>query len=225
MAISDPMIARFACLVVLLTGCTSASEPTTAIDAAPDTVKEIGVADSAKSDAVIPDTEAPDTATAPADSASLDAVDDVAIDAGPPPPPVDCMSGSFGPSSYTLVDLLYEQQVGGCTSSACSDFVMFDSSCVMSLQVADVKTTATVEAGDCTLFKRWLTSDLLVNRLRDTVTCYYGKDGPGSGTFESTQLLLADGAANKKTWMCSDEPFASHRRCIANFRAKYFPGK
>ena len=45
------------------------------------------------------------------------------------------------------------------------------------------------------------------------------------GSFESTQITLSDGTANKKTFMCKDEPFSSHRACLDGFRAEYFPGK
>ncbi len=143
-------------------------------------------------------------------------------DAGPALPSVDCLTDDFGPSSGTLVDFHYEKQVGACGSSDCSDFVLFGPSCVMTLQVGGAKTSATLTAADCALFTRWVTSDLLVNHLRDSVTCC-GKDVPGK--FESTVVQRSDGYAAKKTASCEQEPFASHRACIASVRAKYFPGK
>lgn len=223
---------RFLCLCAVLAGCTSAEAPLGSTFPPADATTDTRTADDAGVDTSVVDTatEPTDTAAPPVDSDVAEAPQDTAADtaeSGPPPGPVDCLSGSFGPSSYTLVDLFYQVQVGGCTSSACSDFVMFDPTCAMTLQVSDVKYTATLDASDCELFKRWLTSDLLVTYLRDTVTCYYGKDGSGTGpgAYEDTSISLADGRAAKKTWSCPNEPFKSHRNCINVLRAKYFPGK
>ncbi len=225
------------CVFALVVGCTSAEEPSNGVFPASDAGSDTRVVGSSGKDAGGSDDGADDTSmpadtgtmhedSAPADTAAESA--DTGSDTGPPPTAVDCLSGgSYGPSSYSLVDFHYEMNVSGCTSSACSDFVTFNPSCVMTLQVSDVVSTATVDASDCELFKRWLTSDLLVTYLRDTVTCYYGKDGTGvgAGAFESSEVQLADGMASKKTWSCPDEPFKSHRNCINVLRAKYFPGK
>lgn len=143
-------------------------------------------------------------------------------DTGLPLPPVDCLADDFGPSSGKLIDFHYQKEVGTCPSSDCSDFVMFDPSCVMRLQVGGVQTKATLSADDCSLFTRWVTSDLLISRLSDTVTCL-GKDV--AGKFESTVVRRDVGYAAKKTASCEVEPFVSHRACIGKFRANYFPGK
>jgi hypothetical protein len=222
---------RLALLFSVVAGCTSASEPTVIGSSRTDT----GVAaDTSKPDtAVAEDVAVADTALPPIDTATHgddvanpeDSAADAPLDA-PKPAPVDCFTGAFGPSSTTLVDFFYELQVDSCTSSMCSDFIKFDPSCVMTLQVKDVETKATLDSSDCTILKKWLTSDLLVTHMRDTVTCYYGKDGPTTAVpFESNMLTLGDGPANKKTWSCLDEPFASHRKCLNAFRTKYFPGK
>jgi len=212
--------------LALALGCTSGEVPIGAsvVDAAADTNKP----DSALADTgAVLDSSGPiaeDTGSPVLDSAEPDTtVEEAAVDA-PPLGPIDCWSGTYGTPSGSLVDFFYQQQVGGCESSACSDFVLFDAAtCVMTLQVADVKYPATLDSGDCFIFKRWLTGDVLISRLNDTTTCYYGKGG--SGTYEATTVTLAEGIAQKKTWMCGDEPFVSHRRCIQSFRAKYFPGK
>jgi hypothetical protein len=120
------------------------------------------------------------------------------------PPSIDCFADDFGPSSGTLIDFFYEKETRhtDCTGSDCADYVMVDAACA--------------------LFTRWVTSDLLMGALRDTVTCY-GKDVPGQ--FESTSVRTSAGSAGKKTACCPLEPFVSHRACIGKFRAKYFPGK
>jgi len=141
----------------------------------------------------------------------------------PPSGSIDCFVDDVSPSApATFVEMFYQQQTGTCPSSDCVDFVTFRSSCSMSLQVGGVVHNATLSSGDCMLFKSWLTSDILLSKLRDTVTCY-GKDGPGA--IESTEITLTDGSARKKTSTCPVEPFVSHRACIAKVRAKYFPGK
>lgn len=221
---------RFLFVFAVLVGCTSAEAPLGSAFPPADASTDTRTAADTAPDTTVEDTALPeDTAETPVDSMVHDVPQDTTdtAESGPPPGPVDCLSGSFGPSSYSLVDLFYQLQTGGCTSSACSDFVMFDPTCVMTLQVSDVKYTATLDSSDCELFKRWLTSDLLVTYLRDTVTCYYGKDGsgPGPGAYEDTSISLADGRAAKKTWSCPNEPFKSHRNCINVLRAKYFPGK
>jgi hypothetical protein len=200
---------RWSCWFLL--GCASSEPPQAAL------------ADTA----IVVDTAAPDTARDTTVIDTFEAAVDSATSAdtaetSPPPMPVDCLAGDFGPSSYTLVDFFYQRQVGSCESSMCSDFMMFDPSCVLTLQVADVPYTATLSAAHCATFTRWLTSDLLVKHLRDTTTCS-GAMIPGS--FESTQLTLGDGMASKKTFMCKEEPFASHRACLDRLRAEYFPGK
>ncbi len=219
------------CLAAALVGCSATGEPiqgSRPVDAATDaSVHDDGV------DASPADTTPVDTSDTSDTSDTLDA--STTPDTGEPgadastdvsmPPPVDCTTGVFGPSSYTLVDFVYQTKEHDCESSLCTDFVMFDTSCTLRLQVADVTSSAALDAADCDLFTRWLTSDLLVNALRDTVTCHYGKDGPTGAPYESTTLDLADGAANKKTFNCNEEPFKSHRKCVQAFRAKYFPGK
>jgi hypothetical protein len=170
-------------------------------------------------DTAIADTSVMDTAVDTDSPRDTDTVD--TAEAAPPPMPVDCFTDDFGPSSFSFVDFFYQQQVGACEASSCSDFVMFDnSSCVMTLQVADIEHKATLEPAHCTMFKNWLSSDLLVSHLRDSVTCA----GKVSGIYESSQVTLSDGPASKKTFMCPDEPFASHRACIMKLRATYFPG-
>lgn len=179
--------------------------------AAPDTA----IVDSgpAKDAAIAVDSSSSDTEV-PIDTGTVD------IDAGPPPGPVDCLTDDFGPSSVSFLDMFYERLVKECTSSACSDFYKLDASCTFTLQVEDVEHTTTLSEEHCAKMKKWLTSDLLVNKLRDTVTCY----GSKSGIYESTQLTLSDGSAWKKTYMCPLEPFASHRACLDQLRAIYFPG-
>lgn len=216
------------CLVLLM-GCSSSEPASAPVDgAAPadanatDAAVVVDTAAGPVVDSAAPDTTPVDSAVdsaAPADT--VDAAD--SADAAPPVMPVDCFADKFGPSSGTLVDFFYQRQVDTCESSKCSDFMMFDPKlCELTLQVADEPFKATLSAEHCDLLKRWLTSELLIRHLRDTVTCY-GAMIPGS--FESTQITLSDGTANKKTFMCKDEPFSSHRACLAGFRAEYFPGK
>lgn len=208
-------IAPLAAICALVVGCASGGDPTR-VSAAPDATTDTGSADSG--------TDAADADTSTPSIPDGDATD--AIDAETAPEPIDCVTGAFGPSSYSLIDFVYEVHQGspGCVSSACPVFLMVDPSCTISLQIEDVKTSATLTPTDCEAFKRWVTSDLLVTKLRDTVTCYFSS-GAGPGAFESTFIELADGAAGKKTWFCSDEPFSSHRACMNKFRSKYFPGK
>ena len=217
------VMTRYVVPLAMVLGCASSSEPS----AAPDTAVVDG---GAVVDTAIVDTTATDTAAGPAlDTSAPDSTVEVAVDsapdtadATPPLGPVNCLTEDFGPSSATLVDFFYQRQVGDCESSACSDFIKFDPTCVMTLQVSDVESTATLSAADCAIFKRWVTSDRLVSRLRDTVTCIT----PGApGKFESTQIELSDGFASKKTFLCKDEPFESHRKCLELFRSIYFPGK
>jgi hypothetical protein len=208
--------------LALAMSCTSAEEPTASPD--PDSGTDAAKPDTAIADTgVVVDSSGPsDTGTAVTDSGEPDTIADVPVDA-PPLDPMDCWTGAYGTSSGTLVNFLYELQTGGCESSACMDFVTLDAACEMTLQVADVKYTATVEAGDCFNFKRWLTSQVLIDRINDLTTCYYGKGG--SGRFEASTITLDGGVSAKKTWLCGTEPFVSHRTCVTSFRAKYFPGK
>jgi hypothetical protein len=221
--------ASLAALGSILVACSTAEDPAVpSADSGTDTatVSDTASVDTSSSETAADAASGPDTGsadTSPVDSGTR--VDDTgapidAAEAGPPPMPVDCFVDDFGPSSVGLVDFFYQQQVGPCEASSCSDFVMFDPTCVMTLQVADVEHKATLSPAHCTMFKNWLTSDLLVSHLRDTVTCY----GKVAGVYESSQLTLTDGPAQKKTFMCPNEPFASHRACIAKLRATYFPG-
>lgn len=215
--------------LVVLMGCSSAEPAVAPADGATpadshaaDAAVVVDTAAGPVVDSAVPDTtpvEAAVDSAAPADAA--DAAD--SADAAPPAMPVDCFADTFGPSSGTLVDFFYQRQVDTCESSKCSDFMMFDpKSCELTLQVADEPFKATLSTEHCGLLQRWLTSELLISHLRDTVTCF-GAMIPGS--FESTQITLSDGTANKKTFMCKDEPFSSHRTCLDRFRTEYFPGK
>lgn len=215
------MITRYAVPLAMVLGCASSSE-TVGPSATPNTSVVDGGA--------IVDASATDTAAGPAldtstPDAAIDSAPDAAVaeaDAAAPLGPINCLTDDFGPSSATLVDFFYQRQVGDCESSACSDFIKFDPTCVMTLQISDVESTATLSAEHCAILKRWVTSDRLVSRLRDTVTCIT-LGAPGK--FESTQIQLSDGYASKKTFLCKDEPFESHRKCLEMFRATYFPGK
>jgi hypothetical protein len=208
-------------LVLFLVGCSASSsdEPNAAPDSSA-TIADTGISPTT-------DTAVFDTYSGPIDSTVVDtALPDTAkeadVEASAPPGPIDCLA-EVGPSSgATLVDFFYQRQVGTCESSMCSDFFKFDPSCVLTLQVADVEYTATLTSEHCTRFTRWLTSKVLVDHLRDTVTCY---GAMVAGAYESTQITLSDGAANKKTFMCKEEPFVSHRECLDKLRAMYFPGK
>jgi len=208
-----------------MVACSTAEEPLASSppDARDAAASETAAADTAIADTWLPvdaattDGPIPDTAIeaeVPVDTGTKDP------DAGPPPAPVDCLIDDVGPSSVGFVDLFYERLVKDCTSSACSDFIKLDTSCVFSVQVNDIPHTTTLTDEHCTRLKKWLTSDLLVGKLRDTVTCY----GSKSGIYESTQLTLSDGLAWKKTYMCTLEPFVSHRACLDKVRALYFPG-
>jgi hypothetical protein len=220
-------LARFSLLALgpFFVACSTAEDPT------------VSVADTGKADTAVASDSAVDTFVAadtlPADTSALDTgseqvdsesrVDSSSVDtaeAGPPPMPVDCFTDDFGPSSVSFVDFFYQRQVGACTASSCSDFVMFDTTCVMTLQVADVEHKATLSPAHCTMFSKWLSSDLLVSHLRDSVTCA----GKVDGVYESSQVTLSDGPASKKTFLCPVEPFQSHRACINKLRATYFPG-
>jgi hypothetical protein len=224
-------LARLSLLALgpLLVACSTAEDPTVPVadtgkadtavtsDAAVDTfVADAAAADTSAVDTAAPvDSESPRDSESPGDSDSVDTAE-----AAPPPMPVDCFTDDFGPSSVSFVDFFYQQQVGACEASSCSDFVMFDTSCVMTLQVADIEHKATLSPPHCAMFQKWLSSDLLVSHLRDSVTCA----GKVAGIYESSQITLSDGTASKKTFMCPDEPFASHRACIMKLRATYFPG-
>jgi hypothetical protein len=212
----------FASIVALLTGCgarveasdtdtTEAGKPGPSADAAP--------ASDTGASAVPPIAAEGGVDDPPPDP--MDASDPpVSID---PPPSIDCLADDLPAPTRKLTSLFYEKQVGTCPSSDCSDFVDFDAwTCVMKLQTKGVSYLATFPATDCNAFIRWLSSDILVTHLRDMVTCF-GKDVPYA--FESTQLDLSDGYAAKKTASCPEEPFVSHRACIAKLRAKYFPGR
>ncbi|MGZ5968894.1 MAG: hypothetical protein ACXWP4_14575, partial [Polyangiales bacterium] len=167
----------------LFLACSTAEDPATPADSGHgDTAV---AADSASSDTFVADVASgPDSGSADTSSDTMEAAIDSApvdtgtpVEAGPPPMPVDCFTDDFGPSSFTLVDFFYQVQVGACMASTCSDFVMFDPSCVMTLQVADVEHKATLSPEHCTMFTKWLSSDLLVSHLRDKVTCYGKVDG------------------------------------------------
>lgn len=207
---------RPALLLVLLAGC-SGAEPTVIGTTTSDT----GAADTFVVDAAVADTAvAADTGRR--DTGPRDVGDD-AIETGPMP--LECLTDPFGPSTGTLVDFFYQLQTGTCESSACSDFILFNPSCEMTLQVADVKYTATLDAKDCSTFTKWVSSDLLIGYLKDLTTCYYGTAGPLGASYEATTVTLAEGVVQKKTWACVDEPFGNHRRCLNTLRGKYFPGK
>lgn len=205
--------------VVLPFACSKAEEPLAASQA--DAQGDAGPrVDATSTDS----TTAADTAPVPDTGAAVDTTVDEdtgtgELEVGPPPAPNDCMVDDPGPSSVGFVSLFYERLVKDCTSSACSDFYKLDSACLFTLQVADVEHETTLNPEHCAKMKKWLTSDVLVKHLRDTVTCYGSKDG----IYESTQLTLSDGSTSKKTYMCPLEPFVSHRRCLDQLRSIYFP--
>jgi hypothetical protein len=131
---------------------------------------------------------------------------------------LDCLGGT-GPSNPELFISFFSSVTSGtCPSSACVDFVMFDTSCRYTLQLHDQQNTVELGAADCAAFTRWLSSDLLISALRDPVEC-----GDGTGN-ESAEIRLQSGSAQRKYAGCGSEPYVIHRDCLAKIRATYFPG-
>jgi hypothetical protein len=124
----------------------------------------------------------------------------------------------YGGASHPelFVSFMSSVTTGPCPSSACSDFVMFDTSCQYTLQVKDQEHAVSLDAADCAGFIRWLSSDLLLSSLRDS-KC-------GDSGLESAQVQLQDGWTNRKYGGCQGEAYTIHRACLAQIRTKYFPG-
>jgi hypothetical protein len=157
---------------------------------------------------------ATDTTDAGTPSAAEGGVDD-------PPLSIDCLADDLPAPPRKLMRLYYlsSDTVGDVEGPQEVGFEA--SSCVMGLNLADGSPRATLSPTDCDHFIRWLSSDLLVTHLRDDVTCV-GNDRP----MEQTALVFSDlDPVVKNTASCPEEPFVSHRACIAKLRAKYFPGK
>jgi hypothetical protein len=206
---------------LLLAGCGARVDSGAAADAAGPAKQPGYVADGGASDtSAVPPSGMGETSIDEPPPDPLDASSPPPTD---PPPATDCLADDLPPFTHKPLSLTYTREVGPCPSSYCSDFIEFDAySCVMKLQTKSTSYSAMLPPADCNAFIRWLGSDVLVSHLRDMSTCY-GKDVPGA--YESTELQLSDGWASKKTASCAEEPFVSHRACIAKLRNKYFPGK
>jgi hypothetical protein len=225
---------HFLILGSILAACSKADDPATGpvdsgvdssvvVDARADTAVALDAPADGVLDAVAEagrDTSVADAAR-PDDSIDDDGPIDTRAESPPPLSFVDCLTDDFGPSTETFVDLLYERQVAPCESSACTDFYKLDTSCTFTVQVADVEHVTTLSAAHCAKVTKWLSSDRLVSHIKDTVTCY---GVVVAGKFEATSLALGSGRIAKKTFMCPDEPFASHRACLDSLRSIYFPG-
>ncbi len=127
---------------------------------------------------------------------------------------VDCL-GDVGPSTPDEFTWMMSQaKVRPGPSSAAVDFYTLDSTCTFGLQVENVRHRATLSPADCEGLKRWLTSDRLLVGLAS-----------GCGDNTGDESLEVAGFASKKFAGCTEEPFPSHRACLAGLRARYFPGK
>jgi hypothetical protein len=131
---------------------------------------------------------------------------------------LDCLGDTGASNPELFISFFSSVTSGTCPSSACVDFVMFDTSCHYTLQLHDQQNTVELSVADCAAFIRWLSSDVLIAALRDPVEC-----GDGTGN-ESAQIELKDGWAQRKYAGCKSAPYVSHRACLAKIRAKYFPG-
>lgn len=127
---------------------------------------------------------------------------------------IDCL-GDVGPSQpEEFTWAMSQARVRPGLSSASVDFYTLDANCTFGLQVDNVMERTTLSAADCEGFKRWLTSDRLLVGLAS---------GCGDGTGDESVEVA--GMASKKFSGCTEEPFPSHRACLAKLRSRYFPGK
>jgi hypothetical protein len=133
-----------------------------------------------------------------------------------------CLSDEFGPSAPdTFVELDYERERCAGPGSDCTDFLTIRADCTLKLQVDNVGHDAMATPNDCSRLARWATSTLLAAALDDLPACSPAAGNPP----ESTEIELVSGPGpRKKTGICSDEPYVSHRACMASARATYFPG-
>ena len=141
---------------------------------------------------------------------------------GAPPVKYDCLRDDIGASApEQFVELHYEIQSCAGQGSDCVDFLNIRADCSLSFQYRDVSHDATSAPDDCAALARWATSDVLGRALDDLPAC---SPGPGNPP-ELTEIQLVSGPGpRKKTGLCPDEPYVSHRACMASVRAKYFPG-
>jgi len=154
---------------------------------------------------------------APANKTQVDA--GATVPGVPGPTKYDCL-GDVGPSHPQAFESMSGwAQVGTCPGSSCVDFVDMDASCVYGLQVNNIRSTATIETQNCEALKRWFTSDVLLAGLGSKCG---GVTGAESLEIEGTSPVSS---GRKKFDGCTEEPFPSHRACLAKIRAKYFPGK
>ena len=138
------------------------------------------------------------------------------------PTEFDCLNGDVGASSAgEFVELDYSLQVCDGSGSDCLDFLVIRNDCSLSLQRHNEPHDAVATAEDCAALARWATSDLLSAAFDDLAACT-----PGSGNPQvTTEITLRGGLGpRKKMGLCPDEPYASHRACMASVQAKYFPG-
>lgn len=157
--------------------------------------------------------------------ATTAAADKLRSDAGaqltePAEPAAYDWKGDIGPSHPEMfVSMSGQSKTGACPSSACFEFVRMNASCVYGLQANNTQYTATISTEDCDGLKRWFTSDVLLKGLRSPCGGYTGEE---EVEVEATDPTYS---AAKKFDGCTEEPFPSHRACLAAIRAKYFAGK
>jgi hypothetical protein len=133
----------------------------------------------------------------------------------------DCLVADVGASSPELfAELDYELQACAGPGSDCLDMLVVRADCSVSLQVRNEPHNATATPKDCAALARWATSQVLARALDDLPAC-----SPGSGNPpEMTEVQLVTGPGpRKKTGLCREEPYLSHRACMASVRARYFP--
>lgn len=134
----------------------------------------------------------------------------------------DCSGPDIGASAPDqFAELDYELQSCGGPGSDCVDFLVIRADCSLSLQHRDQPHDATASPEDCAALARWATSDLIARAFDDLAACSPGAGNPP----EMTEIRLVNGPGpRKKTGLCTEEPYLSHRACMASVRAKYFPG-
>lgn len=136
------------------------------------------------------------------------------------PAGLDCLHGDVGASSPgEFVELDYSLRVCDGPGSDCADFLVIHGDCSLSYQHQNQTRSAAATAEDCAALARWATSDLLRNAFDDLAAC---DPGPGNPPV-MTEITLASGPGpRKKMGLCPDEPYASHRACMAAVEARYF---
>jgi hypothetical protein len=131
--------------------------------------------------------------------------------------PTSCGDLAAGGAPDQLVDFMWQEQTGTCSSSACSTYVWIKNGCTLQVQRDDVMKTFAMAPADCAAARGWATNALFVDVIRNGTGCAEGM------TPESFELTLMQAELGRKTWGCDAAVVVLERACLGALADRLYP--